>query len=331
MLEIKTLKAPVDLEIKLPASKSITNRALICAALAEGESVLRNVNLCTDVQVMIDALTSINIVVAPLLVLSKVEGVGAGPTTGAVKISGGFSKMHGSKITNLKNSGTATRFLTALACLISGETYVDDEKMRKRPMRPLVQALRELGAEIEGSELPLKIRGGSMRGGKVRLPASQSSQFISALLLVAPYFEEGLELELTEKSVSSDYIEITIQVMKDFGVEVTKLPYGFKVLSQKYEAREYEIEADASAATYFEAINFLTCSKITFSNFPQSSFQPDRNFESFLAELKNGAKEFDLSATPDLVPSLAVCAATLNCETKLQNIGHLRHKESDRI
>jgi 3-phosphoshikimate 1-carboxyvinyltransferase len=252
------------------------------------------------------------------------------------------------------NSGTSMRFLTALSALKNGRTLLDgNERMRERPIGDLINGLNALGvnAHFKGKDgfPPVVIESQGFKGGKARIKGEESSQYISALLMIAPYAQEDVHLEITGQFVSKPYIDITLNVMSAFGINVKREDYHsfFVRAGQHYYPRTYLIEGDASSASYFFAAAAITKERIRVENFYPNSIQGDAGFLTILDQMgcevirgENWAEvrgkdlrgmEIDMNAMPDLVPTLAVTAAFAKGKTTIQNIGHLRLKESDRI
>ena len=316
------LKKPVKAKLSIPGSKSVINRAFICAALAEGESKIENLNLCEDVLVIIESLQRL--------------GLDVQVKSRAAHIVGGLNKLKAAKL-DFKNAGTAARFSTALTCLIPGKSVLDGNKrMRERPIEDLLKALESLGAELksESGYFPVSVRGGNLLARQnVILDSRVSSQYLSALLMIAPYLEGGLQILLQGELPSKPYVDMTLEVMSCFGVQIEKIVEGFSVPAAKYRARKFEAESDASSATYFHALNFLTNSKVKVTNLNKNSVHPDSKFPTLLKKLSKAKEKisFDLNGMPDAVPSLAVVAATLPIETRIENVANLRVKECDRL
>ena len=246
------------------------------------------------------------------------------------------------------------RFLCALAALKNGHTLLDgSERMRKRPIAGLLEGLSALGVRAyseEGSGYPpVTVESQGIKGGVAKIRSDESSQFLSAVLMVAPYAERDVCLEVIGLLSSRPYVDMTLSVMSAFGVEVQQREYKsfFVKAGQRYLPRTYHIEGDASNASYFFSAAAVTGGKVRVENFPSTSVQGDSAFLSILekmgcsvtrndgwAEVQGGrlrGTEIDMNAMPDLVPTLAVTAAFAAGKTVIKNIGHLRFKESDRI
>jgi 3-phosphoshikimate 1-carboxyvinyltransferase len=340
MIEIKPLNH-CDAVVAIPGSKSYTHRALIASALAEGESVLFNALRSEDTEYTAQGLEKLGIKIAwegdSILVQGK-RGV----------LKAGEEKIY------VGNSGTTMRFLTALAALKNGRTLLDgSERMRKRPMAELLGGLISLGVKAYSQERngcpPVVVDSQGLEGGVARIKGSESSQFLSALLMVAPLARADVRLEVTGRLVSRPYVDITRGVMADFGVEVQK-EEGDSFLvraGQRYFPRQYRVEGDASNASYFLAAAAITGGKVRVENFRPASLQGDAQFLAILEQMgcevsrgENWAEvrvkelrgiEVDMNTMPDLVPTLAIVAAFAQGKTVIRNVGHLRHKESDRL
>ena len=341
MKEIKPLDK-VDVTVRVPGSKSITQRALIAAALADGESTLRGPLASEDTHYTATALRAMGMTVDEEADCWRVRGSGGRITAPAGEIF-------------LGNNGTATRFLTSVAALGHGEFRITGEKrMEERPIQPLMTALAGWGVEIESIKgtgcPPLAIRARGIRGGRTLLPEGKSSQYLSSLLLVAPYGDEPAILDVAGEVLSKPYVTMTLAVMDSFGIKVTAVPElnHFEIPCGSYRARDYAIEGDASSASYFFAAAAITGGRVTVANVPRPSLQGDAVFADLLgrmgctvtstgegitvvgpAELRG--IEVDMGDCPDVVPTLAVVASQARGRTVIKNIAHLRIKECDRL
>lgn len=317
-------------DVSVPASKSLTNRALICAALATGESRLHSASDSQDTRLMMNALRALRVDVATW---ERSEGQifvnGAGPPTKEALV------VHAG------NAGTVMRFLTSFAALGRGEFTLDcDERMRERPIGGLVDALRALGAKIEYPERdgypPLVVHANGLNGGRVRVAGTESSQFASSLLLASPYARGPVELDI-EGTVSRPYVEMTRAVMAAFAGR-----------DGRYEPREYTVEADAAAAGYFFALAAITGRRARVQGIGSACRQPEiallRDLERMGCKVSAGreatevtgprrlkAIDADMNDHPDSVPALAVVALFAGGVTRIRNVRHLRFKESDRL
>lgn len=253
----------------------------------------------------------------------------------------------------LENSGTSLRFLTALCCLGYGRYRLDgNARMRERPIGDLVGALRQLGVEArceaDNDCPPVNVTATGLPGGHIQVKADISSQFTSALLMVAPCARNPVLLEIEGDVVSAPYIEMSLQVMKEFGVDVEReSPERFRITPQPYQGRVYEIEPDASAASYFFAAAAITGGQVTVEGLSRASLQGDLRFVSVLSRMgcrvtfgpnevtvAGGALHgIDINMGPisDTAPTLAAVACFAEGPTRIRNVGHMRHKETDRI
>jgi 3-phosphoshikimate 1-carboxyvinyltransferase len=249
-------------------------------------------------------------------------------------------------------AGTAARFLTAVAALSPGPATIDGSgRMRERPMRELLAALKGMGVSIEDASghLPVTVHGHGLEGGRVEVDPSRSSQFVSALLLIAPMARDKVEVVMTTEPVSRSYLTSTMEVMTAFGAMIEDRGDRFLVAAGGYRAAHYEIEADASAAAYPLVAAAITAGRVRIEGIPGSSTQPDLALVEILAlmgcevgrEVSGvvlagptaglAAVDVDMSGAPDAVLALAVACLFADGESRIRNIGSLRHKESDRL
>jgi 3-phosphoshikimate 1-carboxyvinyltransferase len=334
--------------LRVPGSKSITNRALLVAALAEGKSQLLGALDSDDTVVMRDALRALG---------ARIET--RTPTRWQVQGTGGCLMRPGEPLW-LKNSGTAIRFLTAATTLGTGPFVIDgDARMRQRTIAPLVDALNGLGTEVEilgeNGCPPVTVTGGGLPGGHVEIDASQSSQYVSAVLLAAPYAAQDTSIALRDGVlVSRPYIDTTLQVMADFGVEAGWDPKNSSCLQvpagQSYQAREYEIEPDASAAVYPFCAAAIAGGSVRVEGLTRASLQADLAILDYLQQMGcrvetdltgitvhgpdsalQGLGTVDLNELPDAAITLAVVATFANSPSRLENLANLRIKETDRL
>jgi 3-phosphoshikimate 1-carboxyvinyltransferase len=340
------LKAEANIEgvsttVSVPGSKSLTQRALIVAALAEGDSFVRHALVAEDTLHLISGLQVLG---------ARIESAGGGfqvsGTAGAVKNTG--------KEIFLGYNGTALRFLTAMVCLGRGKYVLTGEKrLCERPVGALVGALQGMGVDIScrNNCPPVEIMANGLTGGKITLQDIESSQYVSALLLCAPYTAKGIELTLQGDIVSAPYIDLTISVMKDFGAniyETGRNRYSVNT-GNLYHGREYHVEGDASSASYFFLAAALLKKVIRVGGISRQSKQGDIRLLNILEELgclvkagenwvevagtnlAEGNFTFDLNDMPDMVPTLAILAAFRKGRTLITNVAHLRIKESNRL
>ncbi len=336
---------PIAASVAVPGSKSYTNRALLMAALASGASRLTSVSPSTDCDALISALKTLGVSVSQ-------------ENNSTIVVNGCGGNFSQARTTiDVGPAGTTMRFLTALCAAIPGieVTLRGTERMHVRPIGDLVNALRQASAAIdylqrEGcppllihSTQPLKGRGISLNG-------STSSQFISALLLASPLFKDGLDVSIEGTQISTSYIDMTIQSLADFGVEVSHANYArFEVApGQSFRARDYQVEGDASGASYLWALAAVTAGTMTVDNINPGSAQGDINFPTLLERMGCSVRkdarsitvsgtphlraiEADMSLMPDTAQTLATVAACAEGTTVIRGLSTLRVKETDRI
>ncbi len=339
-------------EVTVPGSKSITNRALLVGALAEGTTVLRGVLFSDDSKVFMQALRDIGFLVEVNEEEHKVVIEGHGGSIPAV------SGAHERRRVYVGSAGTAARFLTALLAL-SGQHFLveSSEQMKKRPMEPLLRALEELGAKFEFLEqpyaFPFRICGREERNPEsVGLNIDASSQFLSALLLSGVMCREGVTVHLTGTRSARAYVGITMRMMEEFGCQVCRLDENtYRVMrGQTYRGREYQIEPDVSAACYFYGLAAVTGSEVKVMHVHSATTQGDIKFIDVLEQMGCHVKEerdgvvvtgvtcgqlrgvhVDMSDFSDQTMTLAAVAPFADSETVIDGVGHIRGQESDRI
>jgi len=342
MKQIKPIKE-INAVVSVPGSKSYTQRGLIAAALANGRSVIKGALISEDIEHLTSALRSLGADIAQEGDDLVVEGTGG-------KLVTPPSALY------LGNNGTGLRFLTGMVSLGHGTFVLDGNKrMGQRPIQPLVDALNIMGVEAscieENGCPPVEVRAKGLRGGKTILTSGFSSQYLSSLLLAAPYAEKDIEIEVYSPLPSWPYINLTMDVMAHFGVGVLVAEERlFRIKAdQAYLPTEYVIEGDISSATYFMAAAAIVGKTVRIPNINPDSLQGDLRFLDILEVMgctversedgvsvtgplsNHGDLSFDLSDVPDMVPALAVVSAFRKGRTGLKNIGHLRMKESDRV
>lgn len=333
----------LDAAVSIPGSKSFTQRGLVVAFLAEGKSLLRNALLSEDSTYLLEALKDLGAEI-------RIDGKDLHVTG-----SGGRLKNPGKSI-YLGNNGTAMRFLTSLVSLGEGEyTLTGTERLCRRPIGALVEALRSLGVEArtrgEDGFPPVVVNAGGLPGGSIVFKDIVSSQFVSSLMICAPYAGKETIIDLEGAVRSHPYLEMTKEVMEAFGVPVHQdRPNRFRISGkERYQSREYWIEGDASSASYFFLAAAICRGKIRVENLNPFTRQGDMGFLTVLeklgcrvirgenwvevsgGDLNRGEYAFDLGNMPDMVPGLAVLAARRFGRTLIRNVGHLRFKESDRL
>ena len=333
---------PVDATVRVPGSKSLTNRALAVAALADGASALDGALVAEDRAVMAEGLRRLGIPVIGEGTEVRVEGAGG-------RIPAAVADL------DLRLSGTAIRFLTAICALGAGRYRLDGTaRMRERPIADLLAALRALGADVHdetGSGCPpVVVRGRGLPGGTARVAGGRSSQYLSALLIAAPAARGPVRLEVEGTLLSRPFVDMTLQVMAAFGVEVERDGYhAFQVQPRRYRPRRYEVEADAMAAGYVWAAAAVTGGRVRTPGVGAGSAQGDRRLADVLAEMgcttlwsedgcevrgPTGALRggvFDLNDMPDQAQTLAVCALFADRPVRIENVWNLRIKETDRL
>lgn len=343
-LEIAVMDHRIDTEVRVPGSKSITNRALVCAALAEGTTRLSGVLFADDTEAMLGCLRELG---ARLTVDRVRDEVVVQGMDGEPRASGG--------LLDARMSGTTSRFVMPMLALGRG-TYVLDgaEQLRARPMGDLIGALEHLGVEVEPlgepGRLPVRVDADGLRGGPVTVRGDASSQFLSGLLLSAPCTRRGLDIDIDGELVSVPYVSMTLAVMASFGAahdgEITNrvsVPAGGYISPE-----EYHIEPDASAASYFFAAAALTGGRVRVEGLGRTSLQGDVRFAQVLGEM--GAEvhmtdratevrgtgelrgvDVDMADISDTAQTLAVLAPFAQGPTTVRGIGFIRGKETDRI
>ena len=343
-IEIQPSRKPVRGAIRPPGSKSITNRALVCAALANGESVLSGALKSEDTEVMIAGLRSLGIAVevADQGETLRVVGCAGKPAAGEAELFVG-------------NSGTTIRFLTALVTLGDGAFRLDGiERMRQRPIADLADALNQLGARVECEGAngcpPVRVKATGLAGGTATVRGDISSQFLSGLLMAAPCARSPVTLKVAGTLVSVPYVAMTLSVMESFGIAAKATADYSRIeipAAGHYHACEYAIEPDASAASYFWAVAAVTGGSVTVEGLGKHSLQGDVGFVDCVAqmgcEVEYGDNsitvhgkslhgiDIDMNAISDTVQTLSVVALFAKGTTRIRNVGHIRHKETDRI
>lgn len=338
---------PLDAVVTVPGSKSISNRALVCAALADGTCVVENLADGDDTVAMIDCLGRLGIRV-------EVEGDRA-------VVHGTAGRLpQGPIVLPTRLAGTTSRFLTALAALGPGPYVIDGEApLRARPMAPLHDALMALGAVVHPMDrqghLPVQVRAGDRRTDRavVRIRGDVSSQYISALMMIAPYLFGGLRIELTTELVSVPYVEMTASVMASFGVDGVEVSavngkHVVDVPAGRYRACGYVVEPDASSASYPFAAAAIAGGRVRVRGLRTPSLQSDTLFVDALARMgcevirdsdgievrRTGALHgitVDMKDFSDTAPTMAAVASVAGSPTRVTGIGFIRGKESDRI
>ena len=323
-LTIVPVDAPLTGKAMPPGSKSITNRALLLAALANGPSRITGALKSDDTSHMATAIRAMGV---------EVDEPDA--TTFVVRSAGRLSEPEAPLF--LGNAGTATRFLTAAAAVVDGTVVVDGDKhMRKRPIGPLVEALREMGIDAEsiGGYPPVTVRGhGGFPGGRVEIDGSLSSQYVSAVLMAAPLARGPVEIALTGPQIGArGYVDLTLAAMRAFGVKAEQRGAAeWLVEPGAYRATDFHVEPDASAATYLWAAEKLTGGDIDLGVPADAFTQPDAKARDIIAQFPNMPSVIEGSQMQDAIPTLAVLAAYNATPVRFTGIANLRVKECDRI
>lgn len=336
MAPLPTAHGPIRATIAVPGSKSIANRALVCAALAAGRSTIEHVAPGDDTVAMIEGLRNLG---------TNITVSGA-----TVMVDGGA--LRGGATIDARLAGTTSRFLTALAALSLEPTVVDGgDALRRRPMAELHDSLRSLGADVRSTNgcLPVTVARAALTGGRVELRGDVSSQFVSALMMIGPTLPGGLSIDLSTPLVSRPYVAITASVMSSFGAEgITVGERTIGVESSAYRACSYAIESDASSASYPLAAAAITGGAVRVLGIGRGALQGDARFADLMADMgcrverdESGTTvigtgrlrgiDVDMADISDLVPTVAAVAAFADTPTRITGVGFIRHKESDRI
>ena len=339
---------PVDISVVIPGSKSVTNRALILAAQAKSPSTLRRPLVSRDSELMVAGLKGL--------------GIGIEETTAVVDGNEELqwiitpAPMRGGARVDVGNAGTVMRFLPPLAALATGEVIFDgDPRSYERPLGPVIKALEELGVSIDHDNrysLPLKLHGtGKISGGEITIDASESSQFLSALLLVAPSFTNGITVKHKGGSLPSmPHIEMTVDMLRQFGavVDVDAVAQTWSVKSGALHGLDLVIEPDLSNASPFLSIALVCGGRVAIADWPMKTTQPGDQLRTILSDMgaefsfgDNGLTiigtgkihgiDVDLHDVGELTPSIAALCALADSPSHLRGIGHLRKHETDRL
>lgn len=340
MIEIKTGQIR-NCSVIVPGSKSYTHRLLIAAALSDGICKITNCLRSEDTILTRNALQQMGVKIfedGSQLIVHGTSGV--------------INKC--AEPVYLANSGTSMRLLTSVAALGEGiYRFTGTERMNERPIQDLLDALNGIGVTafsvFKNGCPPLEIKGGIIKGGQISINCGISSQFLSSLLLIAPYTQKGLDIIVSEGPVSRPYIDMTVDVMALLGINLEREGYQrFKIAGgQKYRSGDYMVEPDCSQASYFWAVAAITGASIKVKGVNRNSRQGDVRFAEVLAKMgckvvyeKDGisvtgaaltALEVDMADMPDIVPTMAVVSAFAEGVTKITNVAHLKAKESDRL
>jgi 3-phosphoshikimate 1-carboxyvinyltransferase len=345
-LLIRTATGPVDASVDVPGSKSIANRALVCAALADGRSVVGGIPPGDDTAALVDCLGALGISTR----------ISVGISGGSAVVDGqGGKLLPGPRTLRARLAGTTSRFVTALAALGPGPYVIDgDAPLRTRPMGPLHDALVQLGASVRplGSpgRLPVEIAGPAT-GGRIAVGGDVSSQFVTALMLIGPYVHGGIRIDLASPLVSRPYVDMTASVMAAFGAgDVRVADDSIHVGEGRYVPTAFRVEPDATSAGYPLAVAAIAGGSIVVTGLTRASLQGDTRFVEVLAAMgcstgwsADGTTvsrdperplvglDVNMGDMSDLVPTLTVIASTAATPTRIRGVGFIRGKESDRL
>jgi 3-phosphoshikimate 1-carboxyvinyltransferase len=338
---VPPLAAAPDTDVVVPGSKSVTNRALLCAALATGTSTLTGALFADDTAAMLGVLRELGVRVEADEAAATVTVHGAGATIGSAPAT-----------VNARKSGTTSRFILPAAALTGTPVVVDgDDQLRARPFGPLLDALTDLGATVRPHDkpgyLPVEVAG-PLTAGEVTIPGHLSSQFLSGLMLAAPLLPAGLRVTVSTPLVSVPYVTMTGRVMAAFGVTPSVSPELVEIPAGAYQATAYAVEPDASAASYFFAAAAIAGGRITIRGLGTGALQGDIAFVDLLARM--GAKvertadaitvrgtgdlhgiDANMADISDTAQTLAAVATYATTPTRITGIGFIRHKETDRL
>jgi 3-phosphoshikimate 1-carboxyvinyltransferase len=331
---------PIDAVVRVPGSKSVANRALVCAMLADGESIITGLPDGDDTAVILEVLSQ----TSRLQRLADDAVMVAGNPTG---------RLPG--IVDAALAGTSSRFLTAVAALGESTSIIDGgEPLRSRPMQHLHHALSSLGADITplgvSGHLPVSVSRGQLVGGRVSIRGDVSSQFISALMLIGPVLPQGLSIDIEGELVSRSYVEMTASVMRDFGALVSVEPTVIAVSASGYASREYAVEPDYSSAAFPIAAVLIRGGSVTIPGLAKSVMQGDAEMANIArimgAQISAVGEDvvvtrnrtfgllplaLNMEDCSDLVPAVAVACAVASGVSVISGVGFIREKESDRL
>ena len=344
VIEIKPIEGRIDASIGIPGSKSYTNRTLLIAAMAEGESLLNQALFSEDTQYMARVLRQLGVEVESDEEACQFRVLGMG---GRIDVPGADLFVG--------NAGTAMRFLTGYVTLGQGIFSVDGvQRMRERPIQDLLDGLTQLGvrayARFGNGCPPVVVETNGLEGGRTRMAGDKSSQYFTAILLVAPYARRDVEIEVMGDLVSKPYVDMTISSMADFGVKVVNEGYERFVVKQgqRYRARQYAIEPDASNASYFLAAAAVTGGRVRVEHISYGSAQGDVRFVDVLERMgcqvvrdmdylevtgpdRLLGVDVDMNAMPDVAQTLSAIAPFAEGKTRIRNVATMQIKETDRI
>ena len=333
-MKVSVSKNEIKGRVKAPSSKSYTIRGLMCAALAGGESEIVSPLSSDDTEAAINVLNGVGVRIYQEGELWRVSG-------------GNFHEPETDLFCG--DSAATLRFMTAICSIVPGKCRLTaGPSLSRRPVKPLIEALRKLGVNCsnQGETAPVIVEGDGLKGGATELPGDISSQFVSALLLVSPFAEQGVSIRLTTPLASRPYVLMTLDCLERFGIKVSQTPDDFGIARQTYKPTRYEVEGDWSSVSYFLALG-ATSGEVEIENLNPESLQADKMMLNFLRDMgatveingnsvtvrksKLNAIRADLSDCIDLLPTMAVLAATADGVSEFIGIDRARIKESDRV
>lgn len=340
--KINVIDRDLNSVVEIPGSKSYTNRALIIASLANGKSILKNPLYSDDTKYMMESLEKLGVKFEENDKDLTVYGTG-----GKFNTADNMELFCGI-------AGTTSRFLTGLSVLFRNDVIINGEgKILERPIGELVDGLKQIGVEIEylGKEgsLPLKVNGENVNGNEISISGKISSQYFTALMMVAPLLENGLRIKVLDEQISKSYIDITCDIMKAFGINIINNDYKEYIIKKtEYKATNYIVEGDWSSASYFMCVGALHKGTIEIKNLNKNSVQGDRGFAGLIekvgAEVEYKSNSVivrgnskikpivvDMESMPDTAMSLAVLLSFANGESKITGLSTLKNKETDRL
>ncbi len=344
---IKPIKQPLNAKVRVPGSKSLTNRAILISALADGKTRLQNALFSDDSYYFSNALQTLGFNISMDEKICEIVVTGLG----------GHIPAHAAELF-IGNAGTAARFLSAFLTIGEGDFYLDgDARMRERPIGDLVTALKQLGAKItavnnQGASVcpPIKIIAAGLPGGKAKITGNVSSQYLSAVLMIAPFAQSPVEIEVSTELNSKPYVDMTLAIMKKFGINVIRDGYKrFNITPGSYSpVSDFQVESDASAASYFFAAPALCGGRVQVENISRSSWQGDIAFLDVLAKMgcvvnENGNSieviavnelrgvDINMRDISDTALTLGVIAPFASTPTRIRGISSSRVKETDRV
>lgn len=341
---VKKLNQPLDIRVTVPGSKSMTNRALLMAALSDGTTNLQGILFSDDSRHFLDALKALGFAVT-----YSEEDCSASVTGYSGRIPQKTGMIH------VGSAGTAARFLTAMLALSDGEYEIlASEQMEKRPMLPLFEALQSMGAKFtylkEEGHLPVRVKGCAAIATEVSIDISKSTQFLSALLMTAPMLANGLHIHIVSEKTDGAYVRITREMMKQFGCEAIYDGHDYEIpKGQAYRAGTYVVEPDVSAACYFYAMAAVTGGSAVVNHVHPGLWQGDMKFLDVLEQMgclvedtkegirvtgnRDGLKgiDVDMNDFSDQTMTLCAIAPFAKSETHIRNVAHISLQESDRL